>query len=136
MKPGFFAPKGTLDRKPAHGQPCNRCGLCCMAVVCPVGAAVLKREQGPCPALDKLPDGTFACGLVAHPHLYAGARRLMLEGPRALSEAAAILVGSGTGCDARFNGEPADQSFYIKLEEWDRVNAGAVARAKRTWGIA
>lgn len=138
MKPGFLAPKGTLDKKPAHGAPCNRCGLCCIASLCPVARALFKRDAhpGPCPALQKAGgDGTYACGVVASPGRYVSIERYAMYGREALSAAAALLIGSGTGCDARFNGEPADESFYAKLCEWDRVNERRVRQAQEKWGF-
>ena len=108
MKPVFSAPKGMLDRKPAHGAPCNRCGLCCIATICPLGQAVFGRETGPCPALVRAvaPGEQYGCGLVAAPDRYrVGAA--VVHGVEKMRKAAMTLIGASTGCDARFNGEPA-----------------------------
>lgn len=119
---GFFAAKGSLDNKPPHGAPCNRCGLCCMATLCPLAAHVFGDDRpGPCPALVKADDG-FACGLTKH-------------GTAKGREAATVLIGAGIGCDARFNDEPPDAEFYIRLQEWDRENEARVRSAKATWGM-
>ncbi len=134
MKPGFLAPAGTLDKKPPHGQPCNRCGLCCVATVCPLGQVVFGRALGPCPALSYEPDGKSVCGLVATPQRF-GLMTVLRHGAKAAADAASYLIGSGTGCDARFNGEPPDVGFYEKLIAWDRANKGAIRAAKRIWGI-
>jgi hypothetical protein len=53
----------------------------------------------------------------------------------ALKSAALTLIFAGKGCDARFNGEPADPAFYRKMVEYDRRNARTVANAKKLWGI-
>ncbi|CAA7611695.1 conserved hypothetical protein [Magnetospirillum sp. LM-5] len=37
--------------KPAWGQPCNGCGLCCAVTTCPLGRIRFWRIKGPCPAL-------------------------------------------------------------------------------------
>lgn len=123
MKPVFAAPREMLDRKPPHGQACNRCGLCCVATLCDVAQHVFKREAlpGPCPALRRNDDGvTHRCGLIE------------ACGPAVEMKAAVeLLIGSGQGCDARFNGEPADQAFYKRLEEFDAANRDALNAARR-----
>lgn len=131
--PGFYAPKALLDKKPAHGAPCNRCGLCCVATVCPLGRHVLNQAAGPCPALQQDAEGA-SCGLVADPMRFAR-QRTLTHGVEAMRQAAVVLIGSGTGCDARFNGEWKDDSFYSKLTEWDRVMRSQVRRARVLWGL-
>lgn len=37
--------------KPALGQACNGCGVCCAAEPCPVSLALLWPHQAPCRAL-------------------------------------------------------------------------------------
>jgi hypothetical protein len=82
MPIGFLAPKGQLEKKPPHGDPCTSCGLCCMATLCPLGRKVFGREIGPCPALI-WDEGKSSCGLVkradearaARHHEGRGARR-------------------------------------------------------------
>ena len=133
LKPGFLAPAGTLQKKPPHGQPCNRCGLCCVATLCPLARHVFRRELGPCPALEYA-DGQSVCGLVAHPMRHAP-RVAFQAGVEAAQAAAEILIGSGTGCDARFNGETPDQDFYGRLREWDHKHRAETRRARKVWGI-
>ena len=81
--------------KPAAGQPCNGCGVCCAAEPCPVGAVLSRRTQGACVALawnDELK--TYRCGVVAHewpalPRWWAAAlQRLSLR-----------WIAAGHGCD-------------------------------------
>lgn len=135
MKPGFLAPRGSLSLKPRHGQPCNRCGLCCMATLCPLGEAVLGRRAGPCPAL-RGTIGDARCGLVEDPAAFVGVRRVMEAGGTAvLREAAVLLIGSGTGCDARMNGEPPDVGFYLTLRRLDHLARDRVPAALRAWGV-
>lgn len=132
VKPTFIAPKGSLDRKPPHGQPCNRCGLCCMATLCPLGHHVFHRQIGPCPALEHDADGLSACGLVAHPAKYSVLAAIKY-GSKVAGEAAALLIGAGVGCDARFNGET--RSIYSRFREYDTRNKARLRRAKKLWGL-
>ena len=133
LKPGFLAPRGTLDKKPRHGQPCNSCGLCCVATLCPLGRSVFNRTTGPCPALS-YKDGRSQCGLIVQPMTFARVRALT-HGVAKVAAAAVLLIGAGLGCDARFNGEQPDEAFYGRLRIWDRENRSKTNAAKRIWGI-
>jgi hypothetical protein len=129
-KPTFYVPRGDLERKPKHGAPCNRCGLCCRATLCQLAQCIFARPAypGPCPALRKQGDN-YHCDIVANPRAYS-------EGPAdKLRDAARIIIGAGAGCEARFNGEPADRAFYRKIEQWDREHAAEIAAARKIWGI-
>ena len=94
--------------KPAFGDPCNNCGLCCRAQLCVLGSAVFRdgedRPDGPCEALLELPDGRGACGLIAAPERFAPLQ-VLRYGTEPLSAAARILTGAGLGCDAEEAGE-------------------------------
>ncbi len=128
-------PRGVAERKPRHGQPCNRCGACCMATLCPLARKVFGFEFGRCPALVWSPENPeSSCGLVVEPAKHAW-RIAATYGPQAAGDAAKLLVGSGIGCDARINGEPGDEEFYRQLRLWDRENQGAVRRARKVWGV-
>ncbi len=37
--------------KPALGQPCNGCGVCCLAEPCPLGVLLSRKRTGACKAL-------------------------------------------------------------------------------------
>lgn len=129
-------PRSMVERKPPHGSPCNRCGACCYATLCPLGKKVFGRELGPCPALIHAPGQVEAhCGLVAAPAKFYPLAVLRAGSSQAASDAAALLVGSGTGCDARINGEARNEQFYRDLRLWDRRNAAAVREARKTWGV-
>lgn len=135
MSIAALVPKGALKDKPPHGAPCNRCGLCCMATLCPLAQHVFRRsERGPCPALTRDADGLSVCGLIAEPMKHARVVA-MTHGVEATGAAAAVLNGAGTGCDARFEGEPINEQFYEQLREHDRVNASKVRRARKLWGV-
>lgn len=119
----------TLE-KPPHGAPCNGCGLCCEAVLCVLGRRVFGRTDGPCPALEPA-DGKRVCGLVTSPAKYApaAARR---QGVDALSRSAALLTGSGIGCDAQVEGEPANAAFRRKMRR-GRPSYGTAMAALLLW---
>ncbi len=123
MKQVFMAPRELLELKPSHGAPCTRCGLCCMATLCPLGEHIFGFHFGPCPALEKTKDG-FGCGVVS---------RAVAKGRQDMADAASLLIGSGTGCDARFNGEPANAEFYAELEAMDVRMEKETKAAKELW---
>ena len=84
--------------KPAEGEACNGCGICCIAARCPVAWLFLPRGEGPCAALEW--DGEarrYRCGMVAHP-----ANRLGWL-PRRWNDLAgrcfAFQIAAGSGCD-------------------------------------
>lgn len=121
MAVAFLAPASLLARKPGHGAPCTRCGLCCMATLCDLGQHIFRRQIGPCPALSFDANGS-RCGLIDN-------------GTASGRAAAAVLVGSGTGCDARFNGEPINHEYNARMARWDAENADRIRAAKSTWGM-
>lgn len=127
-------PRSMAERKPPHGTPCNRCGACCYATLCPLGKKVFRREIGPCPALIYDSEKS-SCGLVEEPQKHYPLAVLRAGSIGQAGDAAALLVGSGTGCDARFNGETPNEQFYRDLRIWDRQNASGVKAARKTWGV-
>jgi hypothetical protein len=129
-------PRSVVERKPPHGSPCNRCGGCCMATLCPLAQKVFRFEIGRCPALIWSPENPEAsCGLVAEPAKHYPLAVLQAGGEENAGKAAALLVGAGTGCDARINGEAPNEAFYEELRRWDRRNESAVRRARKVWGV-
>lgn len=96
-------------QKPAFGQPCNRCGLCCIAEACVLGAAVFNQLDGPCPALET--NGTdYSCGLVARPAHYAPAQTAA-RGEELLRDAARLITGQAMGCDCRDPDGPGNPAY-------------------------
>ena len=82
--------------KPASGQPCNGCGVCCAAEPCPLGMWISRRRHGACAALlwnDA--EQRYHCGAVAEPQRFLGwlppalARRLALR-----------WIAASRGCDS------------------------------------
>ena len=114
--------------KPAIGDPCNGCGLCCQMQVCSTGSYVLglvdnygDRARGPCPALLPKGDG-FTCGLVARPKDYVDSPR----GVTVLRNAAMLLIGAGIGCD-----EAGDEPDETALPKLDRLQETFLGRHSR-----
>jgi hypothetical protein len=131
LKPGFMAPKGELEKKPPHGAPCNGCGLCCKAVLCPLAERVFGRgDQGPCPALT----AENRCGMVEEPLKWRRAQTWK-HGEEKMRGAALLLVGAGNGCDALFNGEPADEAFRLKLRQTERETRAQTGKARKLWEV-
>jgi hypothetical protein len=102
--------------KPAVGEPCNGCGVCCAAEPCPAGVIVSGRRYGECKALmwrDAAPGQAprYLCGLLADPGRYTGLRSVTLQ--RWLVAVARRSISAGSGCDATLEVEPhgpADQT--------------------------
>lgn len=54
--------------KPLEGQPCNGCGVCCLAEPCPVGMVVSLKRHGACSALRWSAEETrYVCGMLMRP---------------------------------------------------------------------
>jgi len=118
--------------KPAYGTPCNGCGACCVTALCPLGVHVLGAQPGPCPALEDA-GPMFGCGLVAHPERYAPVLAAR-HGREALQQAAAYLVGVGSGCDARLASEPENLAFKRGIQRKAQEEWIAAAIAKKHMG--
>jgi hypothetical protein len=74
--------------KPAPGQPCNGCGVCCLSQPCPLGVLASRRTSGPCAALRwHGHESRYRCGLV-------DPRRPIV------SRLARRWIAAGSGCDS------------------------------------
>ena len=92
--------------KPPLGEPCNGCGVCCLAEPCPVGMLISRKRRGACDALvwSDL-EGRYLCGLLASdaasPPREAVLGRVWRRVWRRLWRAwVRRLISSGSGCDA------------------------------------
>ncbi len=94
---------------PQPGQPCNGCGVCCLAEPCPIGMVVSRKRYGACVALSWSPaQGRYLCGVLASA-LRAQAQAASVSGWRGpVQRAVAGLrwrwvrrhIAAGVGCDA------------------------------------
>jgi hypothetical protein len=132
-KPTFIARRSQLERKAPHGSPCTRCGLCCEATTCKLGAKLFNQNHGPCPALRYDSEGS-RCDVADNPQRYNPVAS-DLYGHDLLKISVELLIGSGIGCDARFNNEPINFAFRQRLVELDRVLENVVTKSRQIWGI-
>jgi len=121
--------------KPKYGEPCNRCGQCCIKFPCPVGKLLFQQKTGRCPALEQ--DGDrFSCGLVANPQKYVPPSAGPVE-LSSLSKAAKVFIDAGGGCDAIFAGERVNAAYLeSKIQELARpAPCLGFLNALAVWGI-
>lgn len=96
--------------KPAPGQACNGCGVCCATAPCPVGIVVSRRTTGACAALvwhegaggDA---GRYRCGLLS---AAPASPAKPLAWVHALAAGAARrFISAGSGCDCDWEPQAA-----------------------------
>ena len=92
--------------KPALGEPCNGCGVCCLVAPCPVGVLASRRRAGACNALEwDEGQSLYRCGMVRDPLRWL----CWPSAPRGLSRWLARRVrrwiAAGVGCDASVTAE-------------------------------
>ncbi|MDP4299662.1 hypothetical protein [Leptothrix discophora] len=97
--------------KPAWGQSCNGCGVCCLQEPCPVGALLSLRRHGACDAL-RWSDaaGRYHCGLLSQPADVLPRALRPLSGW--LSRRAHRWIAAGIGCDC-------DSVVEVEVEDQD-----------------
>jgi hypothetical protein len=79
--------------KPASGQACNGCGVCCLSEPCPVGILGSRRASGACRWV-RWDGARYRCGLLQG---RAGWREPLLR----------RWIGAGRGCDSTAEVRPA-----------------------------
>lgn len=99
--------------KPALGQPCNGCGICCLAEPCPLGILLFRKRTGACPALrwDSAANH-YRCGALVDAR--ATASQAMPSALQGLVPSVALLlrhgaarwIASGSGCDSSLEPVP------------------------------
>jgi hypothetical protein len=87
----------AAPRKPALGQPCNGCGVCCASEPCPVGVLVSRRRHGACAALVWV-QGGYRCGVLVRAHGLRGPAWLRRVATRLVSR----WIAAGQGCDCDY----------------------------------
>jgi hypothetical protein len=91
--------RSAAPPKPALGQACNGCGVCCAAEPCPVARVFLWQWRGSCRALVWSSSGLqYRCGLLLAPSAHI---RFL---PQSLQKQFRYLVtrwiAAGTACDS------------------------------------
>ena len=98
----IFLIHSAAPSKPATGQPCNGCGLCCAHEPCPLGMLLSRRRTGPCSALSWNDEqARYLCGVLADPGIWLPL--LPQTWARAL---AWRWIAAAKGCDADLQAEP------------------------------
>ncbi|MCV2349094.1 hypothetical protein [Paucibacter sp. Y2R2-4] len=91
--------------KPAEGQTCNGCGICCLSEPCPIGVLVSRKRRGACKALQwSALQKRYVCGMLAEPLPFIGWRKpssfIGRRLSRALARACRRWIAAGIGCDS------------------------------------
>jgi hypothetical protein len=116
-----IVPRAMLERKPRHGDPCNRCGLCCYAALCDVARLIHGDIAGPCPEL-QWDAGGSRCGLIERS---TGEAR----------EDAKLLINSGNGCDMILRGELRNHRYTAQLNAAGIKNRERLDAARIRFGL-
>lgn len=91
--------------KPAWGQPCNGCGVCCLQEPCPVGVLLSRRRDGACDALRwSEAESRYRCGLLSQPADVLP--RPLRPWALPIARAAHRWIAAGIGCDCDTEVEP------------------------------
>lgn len=93
--------------KPALGDPCNGCGLCCLAEPCPLGQVLSWRRTGACEALrwDAV-QSRYRCGAITDADVVLGPRWRWAA--PLFRRWAQRWIAAGMGCDATLEASPGD----------------------------
>lgn len=98
---------------------------------------IFKQTTGRCPALEEADGDRLVCGFVASPQRWNPFQTAVV-GVAKMREAALVLIGHGTGCDAIFVGERKNAA-YLKSKEEEakldpyRLPSRRFMRAMVTW---
>jgi hypothetical protein len=96
--------QAAAPAKPAPGQPCNGCGVCCATAPCPIGMLASRRTTGACLALRWQPAAQrYRCGLLPDASRATG---WLPWYRRVLARLVARWIGAGIGCDSQALAEP------------------------------
>jgi hypothetical protein len=91
----------TAPAKPAVGEACNGCGVCCALETCPAARVRFLQTAGPCPALEwSAEENLYRCGLLLRPAHYLGWLPAFVEAGARRLFGRWIAAGKGCDCDA------------------------------------
>ena len=92
----------SIPEKPKKNDPCNGCGVCCIASTCAVGREAFGEFHQVCPAL-RFEGDRFRCGLMDCPEEYLGDAELEaatgFDSPEWAAAYFRVKVGADKGCD-------------------------------------
>jgi len=92
----------NAPEKPQWGEPCNGCGVCCLAEPCPLSQVMFLRRSGSCPAIVWQPYiNRYECGMVISPSLHH--RLIPLWADRFLTHLFSRWISTDSGCDSSAN---------------------------------
>ena len=97
--------------KPAFGDVCNGCGICCLAEPCPLGVLISRSRTGPCKALVwEAENARYRCGMLGDGYVRTG----LLAGGfvRFRHRVFGRWIAAGKGCDCDLE---AKQSSTISI---------------------
>jgi hypothetical protein len=95
----------SAPAKPAEGQACNGCGICCALETCPPARLRFMQAKGPCPALEWSElKARYHCGLLTNPRKYLG--WLPRFGETLVSRLLSRWIAAGEGCDCNASVQP------------------------------
>lgn len=95
--------------KPAEGEACNGCGVCCALETCPAARLLFLRKTGPCPALQwSGTNSCYQCGLLISPRIFVGWLPKAAEKIASRLFARSIAAGQGCDCSAEPENRPGN----------------------------
>lgn len=98
--------------KPALGDACNGCGICCLTEPCPLGALLSLRIKGPCKALQwSQAQHRYFCGAVGDHAAGEGG----INGLRA--RLVQRWIASGSGCDCELEALASPTMTLLEQKE-------------------
>lgn len=108
--------------KPAHGAPCNGCGVCCLLEPCPLGVLLTRRRQGACVAVRWHGEAhQYRCGALGEPVdvlqsvLPRSLRRLAPWLAPGLARLAKRWIAVDQGCDSTVEPDGPPAALEISL---------------------
>ncbi len=106
MRPKVIHLHLLAPAKPAAGEPCNGCGVCCAFAPCPLGVLVSGRRHGACDALRwQVDTQRYGCAMASDPAAVWPRLPLALRAPMMLL--AKRWIAAGAGCDSDLEAEVA-----------------------------
>jgi hypothetical protein len=85
--------------KPQLGDPCNGCGICCLAEPCPISQLLFLKKSGQCPAVVwQHQNSRYECGMIITPSQHH--RLIPFWADQLLIIIFKRWIAAGKGCDS------------------------------------